>query len=188
LGRGKPRLGWGSWGAAGLVYMPLMRAGLDDGNVTGMALSPAEKQRRYRARQSPDARQPRRGRARAAGRGGAVRAVVGRTAGRSRGQAGGLGRTATCGVRGNWLIYRGRCSPTRLDPSRLSSSPVGFTPSHGAAPHRPGCGRGGSAGGRGGLGYGGGFGLVAISPALFTPALHGNSSVRENPTIGPCSR
>jgi hypothetical protein len=28
---------------------------------------------------------------------------------------------------------------------------------------RPGCGRGGSAGGRGGLGYGGGFGLVAIS-------------------------
>jgi len=28
---------------------------------------------------------------------------------------------------------------------------------------RPGCGRGGSAGGRGGFGYGGGFGLVAIS-------------------------
>jgi hypothetical protein len=28
------------------------------------------------------------------------------------------------------------------------------------------CGRGGSAGGRGGLGYGGGFGLVAISPTL----------------------
>jgi hypothetical protein len=27
-------------------------------------------------------------------------------------------------------------------------------------PQRPGCGRGGSAGGRGGLGYGGGFGLV----------------------------
>jgi hypothetical protein len=27
----------------------------------------------------------------------------------------------------------------------------------------PGCGRGGSAGGRGGLGYGGGFGLVGIS-------------------------
>jgi hypothetical protein len=27
----------------------------------------------------------------------------------------------------------------------------------------PGCGRGGSAGGRGGLGYGGGFGLVAMS-------------------------
>src|SRR5262249_62377107 len=27
---------------------------------------------------------------------------------------------------------------------------------------RPGCGRGGSAGARGGLGYGGGFGLVAI--------------------------
>jgi hypothetical protein len=34
---------------------------------------------------------------------------------------------------------------------------------------RPGCGRGGSAGGRGGLGYGGGFGF-AISPP-FSSAL-----------------
>jgi hypothetical protein len=38
---------------------------------------------------------------------------------------------------------------------------------------RPGCGRGGSAGGRGGLGYGGGFGLVGISPAL-SSALQGS--------------
>jgi len=38
---------------------------------------------------------------------------------------------------------------------------------------RPGCGRGGSAGGRGGLGYGGGFGF-AISPF----ALHPRCTVR----------
>jgi hypothetical protein len=33
-----------------------LTAGLDDGNVTGMALSPAEKQRRYRERQSASMR------------------------------------------------------------------------------------------------------------------------------------
>jgi hypothetical protein len=33
---------------------------------------------------------------------------------------------------------------------------------------RPGWGRGGSAGGLGGLGYGGGFGFVVNLPALFT--------------------
>jgi hypothetical protein len=40
-------------------------------------------------------------------------------------------------------------------------------PAPGAGPmdyQRPGCGRGGSAGGRGGLGYGGGFGLVIGYP------------------------
>jgi hypothetical protein len=36
----------------------------------------------------------------------------------------------------------------------------------------PGCGRGGSAGGRGGLGYGGGFSIAMPSPGLPHPAQH----------------
>jgi len=36
---------------------------------------------------------------------------------------------------------------------------------------RPGWGRGGSAGGRGGLGYGGGFGRVLIVPQLHRASL-----------------
>jgi len=51
---------------------------------------------------------------------------------------------------------------------------------------RPGCGRGGSAGGRGGLGYGGGFGF-AISPLPFTCAARSRAarSVRAGTARGP---
>lgn len=49
---------------------------------------------------------------------------------------------------------------------------------------RPGCGRGGSAGGRGGLGYGGGFGF-AIFPLPFTRAAR---FVRAGTARGPSWR
>jgi hypothetical protein len=55
---------------------------------------------------------------------------------------------------------RPRCRRSRSRAVSLrSKSPA-------ARKEQPGCGRGGSAGGCGGLGYGGGFGFVAISPAL----------------------
>jgi hypothetical protein len=79
------------------------RAELEGGNVTGMALSPAEKQRRYRERQSaimrdnPDvAERALLKRRRGASSCRLSSASLWRTSWRS-------WRTATCGVRRNWL-------------------------------------------------------------------------------------
>src|SRR5262249_35895670 len=61
--------------------------------------------------------------------------------------------------------------PSSRDVSRVPPVPATDTAS---IQRRPGCGRGGSAGGRGGFGYGGGFGFVVIP-------LHPRCTVQSSP-------